>query len=195
MIFLHKLRHSLHDFVSRISGCTRKRAIVFSIGTIVLNPPLSSPHPTLPIIGYYKDSVSGEVSKWQFPKVQLFAVPTDISAPRWLVSKNWNFIETDCICYIYRENRRATNNSLIFECHIKSWTLLFHYNLYKFMSPVYHLTKLISAGSLYLNCFPTMFLISSFSLYCALRLDDFYSVASSRYHNKRIEIARHTIQV
>lgn len=44
VLFLHKLRHSLHDFVSRISGCAREKAIVFSIGTIVLNPPFSSPH-------------------------------------------------------------------------------------------------------------------------------------------------------
>lgn len=44
VLFLHKLRHSLHDFVNRISGGVLERAIVFSIGTIVLNPPPSSPH-------------------------------------------------------------------------------------------------------------------------------------------------------
>lgn len=41
-------------------------------------PSFPSPTSTHPVIGYYKDSVSGEVSKWQFPRVQLFAVPADI---------------------------------------------------------------------------------------------------------------------
>lgn len=44
-------------------------------------PAPSSPHThSLAVIGYYKDSVSGEVSKWQFPKVQLFAVAVDVAA-------------------------------------------------------------------------------------------------------------------
>lgn len=53
-------------------------AIVSSTGTMSLTHPPFLPH-LLPVIGYYKDSVSGEVSKWQFPRVQLFAVPADVS--------------------------------------------------------------------------------------------------------------------
>jgi len=52
-------------------------AIVSSTGTMSLTHPPFLPH-LLPVIGYYKDSVSGEVSKWQFPRVQLFAVPADV---------------------------------------------------------------------------------------------------------------------
>lgn len=52
-------------------------AIVSSTGTMSLTHPSLLPH-LLPVIGYYKDSVSGEVSKWQFPRVQLFAVPADV---------------------------------------------------------------------------------------------------------------------
>jgi len=72
------------------------------------HPPIPSPASTHPVIGYYKDSVSGEVSKWQFPRVQLFAVPTDVPGRYGLFPKNWNFIETDCVShypYVYRGSR------------------------------------------------------------------------------------------
>lgn len=63
------------------SRCRKRSGVEARERNDVLNPssyPVAVGAPTPAVIGYYKDSVSGKVSKWQFPKAQLFAVPVDV---------------------------------------------------------------------------------------------------------------------
>lgn len=134
VLFLHKLRHSLHDFVSRIGGYAREKAIVFSIGTIVLNPSFSSPHlfsPSSAITRFLLAAKfrSGNSRRYNYLRYPLTSPPALTCFEE--LKFYWNRLR---LYRIYRRNGRATNNFLIFECRIKSWTLLFHHNLYKFMS-------------------------------------------------------------
>lgn len=119
VLFLHKLRNSLHDFVSRIGECAsnsfQHRETMF-----LTHPSFPSPASTHPVIGYYKDSVSGEVSKWQFPRVQLFAVSADVPGRDGLFRRIEILLKQIVSCIIRIVEVDAANNSLIFDSRINS---------------------------------------------------------------------------
>lgn len=165
VLFLHKLRHSLHDFVSRISRYASEKAIVFSIGTIVLNPPFSSPHLLSPSSAITRFLLAtkfrnGNSRRYNYLRYLLTSPPALTCFEE--LKFYWNRLR---LSYISEKSTRGKQFSHLW-MYIKSRTLLFHHNLYEFMSLVSHLTKLILAGSLYLNVLPQHPWFLLLPLYC-----------------------------